>query len=152
MRSAAVDNFILVRGSDTSLVFYFIFLTFQYWVKCAVMVGAMLGDGWHNVGFWLAQCWVMIGATQACCWLMVGATLASGWHNVGVWLVQCWLIVVQRWLIIVGETLAYTNTNKNTNTNKFIIRNQAHTCMRAGTNVKQVINMNVHYKTKKKSY
>ena len=40
----------------------------------------------------------------------------------------------------------YTNTN--TNTNKFIIRNKAHTCMRAGTNVKQVINMNVHYKTK----
>ena len=37
----------------------------------------------------------------------------------------------------------------NTNTNKFIIRNKAHTCMRAGTNVKQVINMNVHYKTKK---
>ena len=35
-----------------------------------------------------------------------------------------------------------------TNTNKFIIRNKAHTCMRAGTNVKQVINMNVHYKTK----
>ena len=108
MRGAAVDNFILVRGSDTSLVFYFIFFIIQYWVKCAVMVGAMLGDGWHNVGFWLAQCWVMIGATQACCWLMVGATLASGWHNVGVWLVQCWLIVVQRWLIIVGETLAYS--------------------------------------------
>ena len=41
------------------------------------------------------------------------------------------------------------DTNTNTNTNKFIIRNKAHTCMRAGTNVKQVINMNVHYKTKK---
>ena len=33
--------------------------------------------------------------------------------------------------------------NTNTNTNTFIIRNKAHTCMRAGTNVKQVINVTI---------
>ena len=26
-----------------------------------VIVGAMLGDGWHTVGFWLAHCWFMVG-------------------------------------------------------------------------------------------
>ena len=26
------------------------------------MVGAMLVDGWDNVGLWLAHCWVMVGA------------------------------------------------------------------------------------------
>ena len=26
------------------------------------MVGAMLGDGWHKVGSWLVQCWVMVDA------------------------------------------------------------------------------------------
>ena len=26
------------------------------------MVGAMLGDGWDNVGLWLVQCWLMVGA------------------------------------------------------------------------------------------
>ena len=36
------------------------------------MVGAMSGDGWCNVGSWLAQCWVM-----------VGAMLGDGWCNVG---------------------------------------------------------------------
>ena len=36
------------------------------------MVGAMLGDGWDNVGLWLAHCWVM-----------VGAMLGYGWDNVG---------------------------------------------------------------------
>ena len=32
----------------------------------------MLGDGWCNVGCWLVQCWVM-----------VGAMLGVGWYNVG---------------------------------------------------------------------
>ena len=36
-----------------------------------MMVGAMLGHGWHNVGSWLAQCWVM-----------AGTMLGHGWHNV----------------------------------------------------------------------
>ena len=37
-----------------------------------VMVGAMLGDGWRNVVSWLVECWVM-----------VGAMLGDGWHKVG---------------------------------------------------------------------
>ena len=36
------------------------------------MVSTMLGDGWDNVGLWLAHCW-----------LMVGAMLGYGWDNVG---------------------------------------------------------------------
>ena len=36
-----------------------------------VMVGAMLGHGWHNVGSWLVRCWVM-----------VDAMLDDGWKNV----------------------------------------------------------------------
>ena len=36
------------------------------------MVGAMLGDGWDNVGLWLVQYWVM-----------VEIMLAYGWHIVG---------------------------------------------------------------------
>ena len=36
------------------------------------MVGAMLGDGWHNVGSWLVEYCVM-----------VGAKLGDGWHKVG---------------------------------------------------------------------
>ena len=36
------------------------------------MVGAMLGDGWHNVWSWLVECCVM-----------VGAMLGDGWCNVG---------------------------------------------------------------------
>ena len=51
-----------------------------------------------------------------------------------------------RFQVLVDECNEEVPTNHicNTNTNKFIIRNKAHTCMRAGTNVKQVINMNVH--------
>ena len=41
-------------------------------MQCWLMVGAMLGDGWCNVGCWLVQCWVM-----------VGAMLGVGWYNVG---------------------------------------------------------------------
>ena len=41
-------------------------------MKCWVMVGAMLGDGWHTVWLWLVQCWVM-----------VGAMLGDGWQTVG---------------------------------------------------------------------
>ena len=37
-----------------------------------MMVGAMLGDGWDNVGLWLVQCWVM-----------VGTMLGDGQYNVG---------------------------------------------------------------------
>ena len=33
---------------------------------------SLLGDDWCNVGSWLAQCWVM-----------VGAMLGHGWHHVG---------------------------------------------------------------------
>ena len=36
------------------------------------MVGAMLGDGWCNVGSLLMQCWGM-----------VGTPLGDGWCNVG---------------------------------------------------------------------
>ena len=36
------------------------------------MVGTKLGDGWCNVGSWLAQSWIM-----------VGTKLGDGWHNVG---------------------------------------------------------------------
>ena len=34
-----------------------------------MMVGAMLGDGWFNVGSWFAQSWVMVGAMlgDGCC-------------------------------------------------------------------------------------
>ena len=39
---------------------------------CRVMIGAMLGDGWCNVGLWLVHCWVM-----------VGTKLGDGWFNVG---------------------------------------------------------------------
>ena len=30
-------------------------------MQCWVTVGAMLGDGWCNVGSRLVQCWVMVG-------------------------------------------------------------------------------------------
>ena len=43
------------------------------------MVGAMLGDGWCNVGSTLAQCWVMVDAMFG----MVGTPLGDGWCNVG---------------------------------------------------------------------
>ena len=36
------------------------------------MVGGMLGHGLWNVGSWLVECWVM-----------VGAMLGDGWHKVG---------------------------------------------------------------------
>ena len=37
------------------------------------MVGTKLACSWHNVGLWLVQCW-----------LIVGATLANySWRNVG---------------------------------------------------------------------
>ena len=39
------------------------------------MVGTMLAYGWHIVGLWLVQCWVM-----------VGTLLGDGWDNVGLWL------------------------------------------------------------------
>ena len=65
----------------------------------------MFGYGWHHVVLWLAQCWLH-GWHNVDLWLvqccgMIGATLACGWCNVGLWLAQ-------RWLIIVGETLAYS--------------------------------------------
>ena len=30
--------------------------------QCLVMVGTLLGDGWHIVGRLLAHCWVTVGA------------------------------------------------------------------------------------------
>ena len=63
-----------------------------------VMVGAMLGHGWCNVGSWLTQSWVMVGTMFVNSWCNVHLLLAYGWCNVGLWLVQCWLIV--------GATLA----------------------------------------------
>ena len=38
------------------------------------MVGSALAYGWHNVGYWLAQYWVMD---------MVGTLLGDSWCNVG---------------------------------------------------------------------
>ena len=58
------------------------------------MVGAMLGDGWCNVGRWLVQCWVWLVQ----CWVMIGTMLGDGWCNVG-------LLLVQRRLVV-GTTLA----------------------------------------------
>ena len=31
---------------------------------CWVIVGAMLGDGWYTVGFWLAHCWLQYNTIQ----------------------------------------------------------------------------------------
>ena len=45
-----------------------------------MMVGAMLGDGWHNVGLWLVQCGVMVGTLLGDGWDNVGL---YGWHIVG---------------------------------------------------------------------
>ena len=42
------------------------------------MVGIMLGDGWCNVGLWLAHCWVMVGIMLGYGWCNVG----YGWHIV----------------------------------------------------------------------
>ena len=41
-----------------------------------MIVGAMLGDGWHTVGFWLAQCWFMDSG------LMLGQCLSNEQSNV----------------------------------------------------------------------
>ena len=38
-----------------------------------LMVGTLLGDGWHNVGLWL---------------VIVGAMLDDSWRLVGFWLAE----------------------------------------------------------------
>ena len=50
----------------------------------------MLADRWGNVGRWLRQRW-----------LMVGATLADGWGSVGRWLGQHWQMVGATLVVIV---------------------------------------------------
>ena len=90
----------------------FLNIAFLAWIciMCVgswVMVGAMLGNGWHKVGWWLVQCCVMVGAMLGHgwwnvgswlvqCWVMVGTKLGHGWWNVGSWLVQCWVMVGSR--------------------------------------------------------
>ena len=43
------------------------------------MVGTKSGDGWRNVGSGLVECWVMVGAMLGDGW----HKLDDGWHNVG---------------------------------------------------------------------
>ena len=49
-----------------------------------MIVGAMLGDGWHTVGFWLAHCWFMVGRMLLYCWrFMLGQLVSNEQSNVG---------------------------------------------------------------------
>ena len=50
--------------------------------QCYVMVGAMLGDGWHKVGSCFVHGWCNVGSWLAQSWVMVGAMLGDGWCNV----------------------------------------------------------------------
>ena len=56
-----------------------------HWLAhCWVIVGAMLGDGWHTVGFWLAHCWFMVGRMLLYGWrFMLGQRVSNEQSNVG---------------------------------------------------------------------
>ena len=62
-----------------------------------------MGDGWDNVGLWLEQCWVVVGAMLAYgwrIWFMVGTLLGDGWHNVGLWLVIVGAMLGDSWHLV----------------------------------------------------
>ena len=49
-----------------------------------MIVGTMLGDGWHTVGFWLAHCWFMVGIMLHYGWrFMLGQRVSNEQSNVG---------------------------------------------------------------------
>ena len=49
-----------------------------------MIVGAVLGDGWHTVGFWLAHCWFMVGRMLLYGWrFMLGQRVPNEQSNVG---------------------------------------------------------------------
>ena len=49
-----------------------------------IQVGAMLGDGWHTVGFWLGHCWFMVGRMLLYGWrFMLGQRVSNEQSNVG---------------------------------------------------------------------
>ena len=50
------------------------------------MVGTLLGDGWCNVGLWLAHYWVM-----------VGIIFGYGRYNFGLWLDTDMTELVETW-------------------------------------------------------
>ena len=48
-----------------------------------MIVGEMLGDGWHTVGFRLARCWFMVGRMLLYGWrLMLGQRISNEQGNV----------------------------------------------------------------------
>ena len=49
-----------------------------------MIVSAILRDGWHTVGFWLAQCLFMVGRMLLYGWgLMLGQRLSNEQTSVG---------------------------------------------------------------------
>ena len=78
--------------------------------QCWLIVGATLDFSWFCVGLWLAQRWVMVGTIlgDGHGWVIVCTVLGDGWHTVGFWLAHCWFMVgkmlLYGWRFNVGST------------------------------------------------